>query len=345
MKKIVIPSILTVALAATIAILVRTLPEARPATSRPAPPIRRHTETAVKATGVIKPMIGAEVRVGSRVSGVVRQLFVHVGNTVREGQLLAELDDRDFVARRDEAKAALQLATANVEYARADLRRKRELNAAAVLSDADEVMSVFRELNREGRTIVIVTHDMAMAEHARRIATHARARGVELLPEGADRDRLAEDVMEMDAMIAELLELERLRNGRGIHPARENLASIVREVADGFGDRPPGMRIIALPREIPVDVEGETMRTVLRNLLENAIKYSLPDSSAVEVSAASDAQHAVLRISRCRVRGDPATPRTRARAEPSGPDLEPERREDSRCAAGSDFTESSGSAM
>lgn len=136
MKKIVIPSILTVALVTTIVILAQTLPEARPATSLPAPP-RRTPETAVKATGVIKPMIGAEVRVGSRVSGVVRQLFVHVGDTVREGQLLAELDDRDFVARRDEANAALQLATANLEYARADLRRKRELNAAAVLSDAD----------------------------------------------------------------------------------------------------------------------------------------------------------------------------------------------------------------
>ncbi len=34
-----------------------------------------------------------------------------------------------------------------------------------------EVMSIFRELNRQGRTIVVVTHDMAMAEHARRIAS------------------------------------------------------------------------------------------------------------------------------------------------------------------------------
>jgi putative ABC transport system ATP-binding protein len=33
-----------------------------------------------------------------------------------------------------------------------------------------EIMSLFRDLNRQGRTIVIVTHDMAMAEHARRIA-------------------------------------------------------------------------------------------------------------------------------------------------------------------------------
>lgn len=137
MRKTVIASALTVALATTIVILARTLPEEQHAPSPSAPPPRRNVETAVKATGVIKPMIGAEVRVGSRVSGVVRQLFVHVGDTVREGQLLAELDDRDFIARRDEANAALQLATANLEYARADLRRKRELNAAAVLSDAD----------------------------------------------------------------------------------------------------------------------------------------------------------------------------------------------------------------
>jgi ABC-type lipoprotein export system ATPase subunit len=32
-----------------------------------------------------------------------------------------------------------------------------------------ELMSVLQDLNRQGRTIVIVTHDMAMAEHARRI--------------------------------------------------------------------------------------------------------------------------------------------------------------------------------
>jgi ABC-type lipoprotein export system ATPase subunit len=40
------------------------------------------------------------------------------------------------------------------------------LDARAAL----EVMSILRELNRRGRTVVIVTHDMAMAEHARRIA-------------------------------------------------------------------------------------------------------------------------------------------------------------------------------
>ncbi|MDP7058831.1 MAG: ATP-binding cassette domain-containing protein, partial [Nitrospinaceae bacterium] len=34
-----------------------------------------------------------------------------------------------------------------------------------------EIMATFDGLNREGRTIIIITHDLAVAEHARRILT------------------------------------------------------------------------------------------------------------------------------------------------------------------------------
>jgi RND family efflux transporter MFP subunit len=91
----------------------------------------------VKATGVIKPRVGAEVRVGSRISGVVRHLYVQIGDTVARGQRLAELDDVDLVARRDEAEAALRQAEANAAWAAADLRRKRELRAAGGVSPAE----------------------------------------------------------------------------------------------------------------------------------------------------------------------------------------------------------------
>jgi HlyD family secretion protein len=99
--------------------------------------VRRDLGYVVKATGVIKPMIGAEVRVGSRISGVVRRLFVRVGDRVRKGDLLAELDDRELVARRGEAAAALEVARANVSYTLADLRRRRELAAARLVSPSD----------------------------------------------------------------------------------------------------------------------------------------------------------------------------------------------------------------
>jgi RND family efflux transporter MFP subunit len=98
---------------------------------------RRDVAYVVKATGVVKPMIGAEVRVGSRISGVVGRLFVRVGDTVAKGQALAELDARDLEARQHEAAAALALARATLQYADSDLRRKRELIAEHLIPPSD----------------------------------------------------------------------------------------------------------------------------------------------------------------------------------------------------------------
>jgi RND family efflux transporter MFP subunit len=72
--------------------------------------------------------------VGSRVSGVVRRLYVRIGDPVVKGQLLAELEARELEARRTQAAAALQSAQATLDYSRADLRRKRELAAAGLIA-------------------------------------------------------------------------------------------------------------------------------------------------------------------------------------------------------------------
>jgi RND family efflux transporter MFP subunit len=98
---------------------------------------RRTLASTVKATGVVKPRIGAEVKVGSRVSGVVARLYVRIGDTVARGQLLAELETRELRARRDQARAALGSAEATLRYADSDLARKRELGDARLVAAAD----------------------------------------------------------------------------------------------------------------------------------------------------------------------------------------------------------------
>ncbi len=119
-----------------------------------------------------------------------------------------------------------------------------------------------------------------------------------LLPESEKGRRIAADVTEMEAMITELLELERLREGRGIRTERRDLVPILREVVESFQDRPPGVRLVlqGAPPEILLDVDGDRMRTVLQNLLENAVKYSLPDSGPVEVSAVQTGETVVVRV-------------------------------------------------
>jgi signal transduction histidine kinase len=120
---------------------------------------------------------------------------------------------------------------------------------------------------------------------------------LELLPAGEKRQQMSADVAEMEIMISELLELERLRDGRGVRTVRQDLMALLRDVADGFRDRAPGVRLISGTQELPLDIDPDKLRIVFRNLLENAIKYSLPDSRPVQISTASDEQSVVVRVS------------------------------------------------
>ncbi len=140
MKRLVLGFLILGAVAAAIVLLGRTAVTRGEEGSRGAEVVRvarRDIGSAVTATGVVKLGSGAEVRVGSRASGVVRRLLVRVGDTVDKGQLLAELDDHELSARHTQAAASLGSLQADLSYAVADLRRKRELSAAQIIAPSE----------------------------------------------------------------------------------------------------------------------------------------------------------------------------------------------------------------
>ena len=106
-----------------------------------------------------------------------------------------------------------------------------------------------------------------------------------LLPNNAEKAGMNFDVNEMETMIAELLELERLRSPNGLRREKQDLVPILREVARSFEGRPPGIRVATNCKPLLVSLDGDKIRTILRNLLENAFKYSLLDSCPVDLSA------------------------------------------------------------
>jgi multidrug efflux pump subunit AcrA (membrane-fusion protein) len=89
--------------------------------------IRQDFTPQIQARGLIKSSVGSEVRVGSRVSGIVQKLNVKIGDTVIKSQLLAELEPTELFARLNQAEATLNNARAQLEYARLDVERKRTL--------------------------------------------------------------------------------------------------------------------------------------------------------------------------------------------------------------------------
>ncbi len=103
----------------------------------------------IDATGIIKPQVGAEIKVGARISGTVVKENVKVGDYVKKGDLIAEIDNRDLKEELKKAKAHLKevkdtyskriasqklkvkSAEAALKSAVADLKAKKEAYAVA----------------------------------------------------------------------------------------------------------------------------------------------------------------------------------------------------------------------
>lgn len=106
---------------------------------------RRPFAANVTALGAVKPRIGAEVRVGSRISGRVRQLRANVGDRVTIGQVIAELETADLDAvvaqRRAEVRVSeSRLAAIDAMAPAEEARAQSDVNrfSAAAKTAADE---------------------------------------------------------------------------------------------------------------------------------------------------------------------------------------------------------------
>jgi len=116
--------------------------EPEPETDR----VRRETlDRTVSATGVIRPRVGAEIQVGSRVSGIVREIPVQIGDLVDRGDLLARLDPTEFEAELAEARADVALAEAERALAQSAHERAAELAADGIVAE-NELESAARDL-------------------------------------------------------------------------------------------------------------------------------------------------------------------------------------------------------
>lgn len=86
----------------------------------------------VTATGTVNPVVS--VQIGSQVSGKVARLFADFNSNVTKGQILAQIDQKPFIARLSQARAAVKSAKGNL--AKADVlatQRKREFVRMAAL--------------------------------------------------------------------------------------------------------------------------------------------------------------------------------------------------------------------
>lgn len=138
-KKIIIG--LAIALAvALIAAYFLSRREGRTEITQTATVSRATVRKVLDATGIIKPEVGAIVKTGTRFTGIIRTMHVKVGDKVKAGQIIAEIDDREQRAQQDQAEATLRRTRADLAKAEASYPlqiREAEAQMAAAQADYD----------------------------------------------------------------------------------------------------------------------------------------------------------------------------------------------------------------
>jgi signal transduction histidine kinase len=150
------------------------------------------------------------------------------------------------------------------------------------LTDAFNLMAarVKEMVQGRDRLLVDVSHELRSPLTRLKVA-------LALLPDSSKKAQAEADVSEMEALTTGLLELERLRDGRALRVASADLVALLRDAAAPFAGAHPGVVVSDAVPAIAVRVDEAGLRTVLRNLLENAVKYALPDSRPIRVAASA----------------------------------------------------------
>ncbi|HKV40670.1 MAG TPA: efflux RND transporter periplasmic adaptor subunit, partial [Blastocatellia bacterium] len=124
-------------------------------------------DATVSATGTIRLKVGAEVRVGSQLSGIVKKLNVTVGSHIKKGDVIAEIDSRGLEARIEQARAQIRMDDLSLDKARRDLARSRELFSSGVvprkeIEDAEALVQACQaKVDKSRQDLAVVEVDLA----------------------------------------------------------------------------------------------------------------------------------------------------------------------------------------
>jgi HlyD family secretion protein len=181
---------------------------------------------SVVATGKIEPTTKVEIK--SKASGIILKLPVNVGDVVRQGQTICELDQNDLVPRLRQAQAALAMAEAQLNSAHADYDRN-QVEAAGpdipfLKKDLDRADTLLRER-------LIPQNSRDESEKNYQLAVNRQQQAVVNL--GVARAAIRKAEAQVEQSKAQLAQSEEdLRNATIVSPIDGVVLSRDREVGD-----------------------------------------------------------------------------------------------------------------
>ncbi len=125
--------------------------------------VRGNLLISAEATGTVEPI--REVEVKSKASGEILRLHADIGDEVRPGQLLADIDPRDVQNRFDQTEADLEVAQVRLEIAESQLERSNQLLEREVITAQEHEGARVEYANSRANLVKARTnHDLAVLQ-------------------------------------------------------------------------------------------------------------------------------------------------------------------------------------
>ena len=125
---------------------------------------------------------------------------------------------------------------------------------------------------------------MAISHELRTPITKAKLR-MELMPDNEEKNQLKEDIDEIDLLISDLLEAERLNNEHAVLVSESvKFAEFIQGVTEQFSDYEAGLTLEMPEEDQEFTIDKLRVRLLVTNLLNNAMRHGEENPISVKVS-------------------------------------------------------------
>ena len=186
-------------------------------------------------------------------------------------------------------KGVEEISKGNLDF---QLTNHRHHGEIGYLAETFNLMArrVKEMVESKSRLLLDVSHELRSPLTRMKVA-------LEMTPNSKLKNSMMRDITEMETMLNEILETERLKGNNGKLSLTEvDLSALAREFALKYKTRKPGVKLMGKPKGLLVQVDESRVRTVIRNVLENALKYSSNQKKPVEMSLEEGTAQVLLSV-------------------------------------------------
>jgi len=253
-------------------------------------PIERAVSDSLEFTGRIEAVESVEVR--ARVPGYITKVAFDAGALVKEGDLLFEIDSREYEAAVDKAQGDIARLRANLTRASAEVARTQRLLPSGAVSQREVDVATASKAGTEGELVAAQAQlakarlDLGFTRVTAPITGRASRAGItagNLVVVGASGGPVLTTIVSLDPIwvyfdidepsLLRLREAEQQRTGRPVTP--ENIASLQIPVGIGLANE-AGFPHTALIDFVDNQVDPGTGTIRVRAVLQNQERVFAP---------------------------------------------------------------------